>query len=118
MVELINVKLTPNIINGAEGCNNKFNDVIKPYNNTGMNYLPLLLKSIYLSNMQDKNYEHIMDQACHEEATTFQEVQSSILRNYSSVVGEKRSAPPYIHKQLVNNMNSSHHVQFEPNVSV
>ena len=37
-------------------------------------------KSIYLSIIQDKAYEHIKDQACCEKAPTYQEVQSSTLR--------------------------------------
>ena len=54
-----------------------------------------------------------------EEATIFQEAQASILRKYLSEVGERRrSANPYTHKRLVNSMNSSYHVQFEPNDTV
>ena len=116
MSELFSFKLTPNTVNGDEGYNNKFKDVVNTLQQQGHNIIsPQILKSIYLRNIQDKTY--IKDQACNEEAMTLQDIQSSILRKYLSVIGKRRrSAPSYNNQRFINNPKSSYHVQFDPQV--
>ena len=119
MTELMNYKLTPNTFNGAEGYNNKFNDIINTLQQQGHSLSPPILKSVYLANIQDRTYEHIRDQASTDVETTLSGVQSAILRKYLSVIGERRrGAPPYTNKRFVNNMNSNQRVQFDPNDTV
>ena len=99
MTELMNYRLTPNTFNGAEGYNNKFNDIINTLQQQGHSLSPLILKSVYLANIQDKTYEHIRDQASTDVETTLSGVQSAILRKCLSVIGDRRrGAHPYTNK--------------------
>jgi hypothetical protein len=114
MDELINYKLTPNTFNGAEGYNNKFNDIINSLQQQGHSFTPKLVKSIYLGNIKDKVYENIKDQACTDENLLLADVQSSILRKYLSVVGERRhNAPAYTNKRFVNTQTVQMNTQDE-----
>jgi len=95
MSELVKYKLTPNTFNGAEGYNNKFNDIINTLQQQGHSLSPPILKSVYPANIQDETYEHIRDQASTDVETTLSGVQSAIIRKYVSVIGERRrGAPP------------------------
>ena len=88
MNELFNSKLTPNKFDGAEDYNNKFNDVVNTLQQQGHVISPQILKSIFLSNIQDKTHENIKDHAGNEEDTILHDIQASILKQYLSVVGE------------------------------
>ena len=115
----MNYKLTPKTFNGAEGYNNKFNDIINTLQQQEYNLSPPILRSVYLANIQDKTYEHIRDQASPDAETTLPGVQSAILRKYLAVIGERRrGAPPSTNKRFVNNMNSNQRVHFDPNDTV
>ena len=50
MHELINCKLTPN---GAEGYNNKFDDIVNQLEQQGHVVEPKILQGIYLGNIKD-----------------------------------------------------------------
>ena len=54
----MNYKLTPNTFNGAEGYNNKFNDIINTLQQQGHSLSPPILKSVYLANIQDNGRGH------------------------------------------------------------
>jgi len=119
MTELMNYKLTPNTINGAERYNNKFNDIVNTLQQQGHSLSPPIIKSVYLANIQDKTYEHIRDQASTDVEATLPGVQSAILRKHLSVIGDKRQgAPPCTNARFVNNTNSNQRVHFDPNSTV
>jgi hypothetical protein len=114
--ELINYKLTPHTLNGPEGYTNKFNDIINNLQQIGQTFEPKILKSIYLGNIKDKTYENIKDQASNDAKITREDVQSSLLRKYLGLVGERRKgAPSYAQKRFVNSMYTDpYHDQFYP----
>ena len=114
MDQLVNYKLTHNTPNGAEGFNNKFNDIVNSLEQQGHVLDPKIIKGIYLGNVLDKVYENIKDQAAANETTKLADVQAQILRKYLSVQGERRGgAPSYNHKRFVQNLNSDRHVEFD-----
>ena len=65
MDTLINYKLTHTTPNGAEGYNNKFNDIVNSLEQQGHVLEPTVLKGIFLGNMKDKVYEQLKDQLQH-----------------------------------------------------
>jgi hypothetical protein len=109
MDELINYKLTHSTLNGAEGYNNKFNDIVNSLEQQGHVLEPKILKGIYLGNIKDKVYENIKDNAATTPSLTLPEVQAQILRKYIAVQGERRiGAPQYMEKRYVNTAYSKH----------
>jgi len=54
ITELVNFNLIPNTCNGAEGYNNKFNNIINTLQQQWHVLTPPLLQSIYLGNIQDR----------------------------------------------------------------
>ena len=102
MDELVNTKLTYSALNGAEGFNNKFIDIVNSLKQQGHVLDPRILKGIYLGNVKDKLYENIKDNAAASENTSLADIQSQILRKYLSSQGERRSgAPKYTQKRFV-----------------
>ena len=109
MDELVNYKLTHVTPNGAEGYNNKFNDIVNSLEQQGHILEPKILKGIFLGNIKDKVYENIKDQAASNEAMTLADIQAHILWKYLPIQGERRSgAPPYTQKRFVNTAYSKH----------
>ena len=119
MDTLVNFKLTHTTPNGAEGFNNKFNDIVNSLEQQGHTLAPPILKGIFLGNIQDKVYENIKDQAAANDKMKLPEIQSQILQKYLSIQGERRAtAPKYTHKRFVNTLNSKHvHFQADDDYS-
>ena len=114
MDDLVNYKLTHTTPNGAEGFNNKFNDVVNSLEQQGHKLAPKILKGIYLGNIKDKTYENIKDQAAANEELDLPDIQAQILRKYLSVQGERRAGATLLNnKRFVNNMSSGRHVHFD-----
>ena len=86
MDELVNDKLTHNTPNGAEGCNNKFNDIANSLEQQGHTLEPKkILKFIYLESIKDKVYENLKDHAAATENATLAEIQAQILQKHFSI---------------------------------
>ena len=102
MDELVNTKLTYSTPNGAEGFNNKFNDIVNSLEQQGHVLDPKILKGIYLGNVKDKLYENIKDNAAAAENTSLADIQSQILRKYlSSHKGRGDLGPPNILRSVM-----------------
>ena len=89
MDDLVNTKLTYSTPNGAEGFNNKFNDIVNSLEQQGHVFDPKILKGIYLGNIKDKVYENIKDNAAATETSTLVDIQAQILRKYLSIHGRE-----------------------------
>jgi len=111
MDELVNTKLTYSALNGAEGFNNKFIDIVNSLKQQGHVLDPRILKGIYLGNVKDKLYENIKDNAAASENTSLADIQSQILRKYLSSQGERRSGAPKCTQKRFVNRTTSHHRQ-------
>ena len=86
---LMENKLTHTTPNGAEGYNNKFNDIVNSLEQQGHVLEPTVLKGIFLGNIKDKAYENLKDQAATSETTISADIQVQILRKYLSIQGER-----------------------------
>ena len=106
VAELVNTKLTPNTMNGAEGYNNAFNDNLNTLTRLNVKLDDKLTKCLYLSNITDKAYDTIKDQP--QLTKTFDEIQTHILRKYINSKGERRSgAPKYYARRSVHLADTS-----------